>query len=111
MVECPSKKIDSTIVDISKNHGAICMPYYGYRGAKSNFKYNGPNSLGRDYEYLWDDNYQCLAKDCVTMLSKAACAADPSLECICYDTCKDNMGATFFPFFDEWLETPSTTAN
>lgn len=57
LVECPTKKIDEFNVDISSNNGAICMPYYGYRGLKSSFKYNGPTGLGRDYEFLWDESY------------------------------------------------------
>ena len=57
LVECPSKKIDTFNVNSPANNGAVCVPYYGYRGNKSNFKYNGPNGLGRDYEYLWDESY------------------------------------------------------
>jgi hypothetical protein len=101
MVECPSKPIDAVLKGPATNKGAVCMPYFGYAKAKSIFKYNGPGTNGHGYGQLWTTDQQCLANDCVTITSKANCAATPALQpCVCYDSCP--TGRTFFPFMDEW---------
>lgn len=101
LVECPSKPIDVFNVLPATNGGGVCMPYFGYQVNKFHFHYNGDGINGHGYPFQWNDKNQCLAKDCITLASKADCDANPDLQpCVCYDTCP--LGQTYFPLFDEF---------
>jgi hypothetical protein len=50
MVECPSKPIETFYTTTENNYGAVCMPYFGFRGNKGIPKYNGPKPNGHGYE-------------------------------------------------------------
>lgn len=105
---CPKHDISLVNTTEHVNEGALCMPDYNYEGDKSSIKYNGPeyDELGEDNRFhgtsrLWNESQQCLARDCVTMTSKAECDADTSLQpCVCYDTCP--LGVSYYPHLNDW---------
>ena len=101
LVECPSRAIDSYNVKPGDNGGALCIPYFGFNPNKFSWFYNGPDEFGHGVETLWNDDQQCLANNCVTLLSKQACEDDETVQpCVCYDSCP--LGKTYFPMFDSW---------
>ena len=125
LAECPSKPFNLSMISLDpvpesdwvpnpSHGGAVCMPYFGYRGIQGLNKYNGAtvklefdgNCDRDDAEYyLWTEGVQCMDNNC-ELRSKSECDSDSSLQpCVCYDTCP--LGQTLYPTYDKYEMPPN----